>query len=93
MSHLDSQSIEACLLALLAKRAPAASICPSDVARALDVNEAGWRALMPEVRQVAARLAEEGAILITKSDREVAPEDIDFGPIRLRRGPKFREGT
>ena len=93
MSHPDFRSIEACLLALLAKRAPAASICPSDVARALEQNEAGWRALMPQVRRVAARLAEEGAILITQGDREVAPEDIDFGPVRFRRGPKFQEGS
>jgi hypothetical protein len=52
--------IEATIFALLDARAPTATICPSDAARALGADEAAWRALMPEVRQVAAELVRAG---------------------------------
>ncbi|WP_408155488.1 DUF3253 domain-containing protein [Paraburkholderia strydomiana] len=38
--------------ALPGRRAPPASICPSDVARRLAADESGWRALMSVVRPV-----------------------------------------
>ena len=83
-THAD---IEQKLLALLAARAPA-SLCPSDVARAFVEHEAGWRALMPAVREVAVRLAHHGAVSITRSGRTLAPDSIEGGPIRIiPRGP------
>ena len=81
--------IERCALDLLGQRASTASICPSDVARALAGDEDTWRALMPLVREVAARLAREQRITITQGDVTLNPDRIDHGPIRLRRGPKF----
>jgi len=75
---------------LLAKRAVTASICPSDVARALADDEAQWRALMPAVREAAAALAREDRIVITQRNRQVHPADVDHGAIRLRRGPAFQ---
>ena len=81
-THAD---IEQKLLALLAARA---SLCPSDVARALVEHEAGRRALMPAVREVAMRLAHHGAVSITRSGRTLAPDSIEGGPIRIiQRGP------
>lgn len=77
------------IIELLAKRAPA-SICPSDVARALADDEATWRALMPAVRKAATELARDGFIVITQGDRQLDPSDVLFGPIRFRRGPAFR---
>jgi len=72
------------ILALLAARADGATICPSDAARALASDEAAWRALMPEVRRVAARLAAVGALRVMQHG-----EDVDAlaarGPIRLGR--------
>jgi hypothetical protein len=81
--------IERCLLKLLAARAESSSICPSDVARTLLSDEAAWRALMPAVRDVAARLARENKIVVTQGDATLDPDHIDHGPIRLRRGRNF----
>jgi Protein of unknown function (DUF3253) len=89
MMTVSNPEIEHVLLDLLGRRAAAASICPSDVARALAGDEAEWRALMPSVRQVAARLARDGRLLITQGSTTLNPDQIDHGPIRLRRGPHF----
>ena len=88
MTHSE-RSIEDCLLELLSQRAESSSICPSDVARTLESDETAWRALMPSIRQVAARLARDERIIITQGDVTLDPASIDHGPIRLRRGPKF----
>jgi hypothetical protein len=88
MTHSE-RSIEDCLIELLSQRAESSSICPSDVARALENDETAWRALMPSIRQVAARLARDKRIVITQGDVTLDPSSIDHGPIRLRRGPKF----
>jgi len=74
------------IVALLSKRAPTASICPSEVARALSANE--WRALMDAVRAAGVRLAKRGVVAITQGDREVEISLVT-GPIRFRRGPSF----
>lgn len=81
--------IEACMLELLAARSPDASICPSDVARALASDTDGWRALMEPVRDVARALAERGVVVITQGQQVVGPAAPVKGPIRLRRGPAF----
>jgi hypothetical protein len=81
--------IEKCMLELLGRRVTTASICPSDVARALVRDEDGWRALMPSIGQVAARLAHEERIVMTQKGTRLNPESSIHGPIRLRRGPKF----
>ncbi|WP_284507240.1 DUF3253 domain-containing protein [Caballeronia sp. ATUFL_M2_KS44] len=86
VSNLD---IERCMIELLSRRAATASICPSDVARTLVSDEDAWRALMPSVRQAAAKLAREERISITQGSETLTPDRIDHGPIRLRRGPKF----
>lgn len=54
------------------------SLCPSEVAKALAPGD--WRALMPEVRQVAAGMPE---IIATQGGDEVDPVTAR-GPIRLR---------
>lgn len=56
------------------------SICPSEVARALDPD---WRRLMAPVRRAAAQLAAAGRIDILRKGRPVAPEAMR-GVIRLR---------
>ncbi|MEP7186639.1 MAG: DUF3253 domain-containing protein [Rhodanobacter sp.] len=81
--------IAATMVELLRQRAPGASICPSDVARALATNEAAWRALMPSIRSTAAALARSQCIVMTQGTHRVDPADVDHGPIRLRRGPMF----
>lgn len=67
--------------ALLAQRAAGKSICPSEVARALDPE--GWRRLMPQVRATAVGLARAGRLEITRHGRPVDP-DAFKGVYRLR---------
>lgn len=81
--------IAATLIELLHQRAPESSICPSDVARALASEERDWRALMQPVRDTAATLARQGRIVITQGETQLSPDDVNHGPIRLRRGPAF----
>ncbi|WCE06072.1 DUF3253 domain-containing protein [Pseudoxanthomonas sp. JBR18] len=87
---VPSQAIGDTLLRLLAQRDPNASLCPSEVARALNDDEDGWRALMPQVREVAALMIADGRLQACQRGR---PVDIHsaVGPIRLRRGPRFTE--
>ncbi|MEW5310209.1 MAG: hypothetical protein WDW38_002026 [Sanguina aurantia] len=69
--------IAATIVKLLGQRAVTASICPSDVARALADDEPRWRALMPAVREAAAALAREHRIVITQGDHRLDPADVD----------------
>lgn len=90
--YVPAMDIAAAIVELLRQRAPSASICPSDVARALADDEPAWRALMSPVRDAAAALARAQCIVITQGTDRVDPDDVDRGPIRLRRGPKFPPG-
>jgi hypothetical protein len=72
--------IERRIRALVAERAPA-TICPSEVARALDA--VAWRELMPRVREVAGKLAARGEITVTQRGKTVDVATVR-GAIRLR---------
>lgn len=75
--------IERTILALVAARGPQKTICPSEAARALS-GEAGFRARMDAVREIAFTLADHGSIEITQRG-EVVDGRSARGPIRLRR--------
>ncbi|MCR5867369.1 DUF3253 domain-containing protein [Aquincola sp. J276] len=77
-------AIEDTVFGLLSARRPGATICPSEVARALAADEAAWRALMPRVRQVAQALAEAGRLHITRGGQPVDALEAG-GPVRLGR--------
>lgn len=80
----DERIVEV-LQALLDARSPAATICPSDVARAIAPDdEAAWRALMPDVRRIAAALAARGEVRVTQRGKAVDALSAR-GPIRLGR--------
>ena len=68
---------------LLAARAPEASICPSEAARAVDPE--GWRGLMPAARTVAGRMAAEGRVQVTQRGEVVDLAAGVRGPVRVRR--------
>ena len=68
---------------MLSARAATSSICPSEVARALESDDAAWRALMPEVRRVAAKLASQGKLRVTRGN-DIVDAESEGGPIRLR---------
>ncbi|MDX2564467.1 DUF3253 domain-containing protein [Streptomyces sp. TX20-6-3] len=77
--------LEQTILNLLRRRAPGASICPSDAARAAyQGDDDGWRDLMEPARLAARHLVDEGEVEITQRGRRVAP-DKTRGPIRIRR--------
>ena len=80
----EDEAIAGATLALLATREPSASICPSDVARAMAADEKVWRAKMPDIRRVAARLAAQGRVKVTRGKVEVDAL-LKGGPIRIRR--------
>lgn len=78
----DDDPVESAILAVLARRAPPASACPSEVARAMDPER--WRERMPAVRDAARRLVRAGRVEILQRGRVVDPDEAR-GPIRLRR--------
>ncbi|MDX2701255.1 DUF3253 domain-containing protein [Streptomyces sp. PA03-6a] len=88
MPHRERQTdqrLERAILELLDRRAPTATICPSDAARAVyEGDDDGWRALMEPARRAARRLAAAGEVEITQAGRPVEP-DKARGPIRIRR--------
>lgn len=75
--------IRAAIDALLDARAADATICPSEVARALAPAPA-WRDLMPAVRQVAADEHHAGRLEIRQGGERVDPATAR-GPIRIAR--------
>ncbi|WP_448641473.1 DUF3253 domain-containing protein [Geodermatophilus sp. URMC 63] len=75
-------ALERAIEELLATRAPGATICPSEAARAVD--PAGWRDLMPAARAAAGRLAAAGAVEVTQRGT-VVDVATARGPVRVRR--------
>ncbi|MFJ8769735.1 DUF3253 domain-containing protein [Streptomyces clavifer] len=77
--------LEQVILELLERRAPTATICPSDAARAAyEGDDDGWRALMEPARRAARRLVTAGEVEITQGGSPVDPAKAR-GPIRIRR--------
>ena len=78
---VDAQ-LEAALRKLLESRPLSASVCPSEVARAVDPE--AWRDLMEPARAAARRLVASGEAQITQQGR-VVDASTARGPIRIRR--------
>ena len=81
--HPTDTQVRAAIDALLGQRDPAATICPSEAARALEPGN--WRPLMSQVRAVARLMAQEGVLEIRQHGCTVAPDGPLRGPIRLGR--------
>lgn len=81
--HADA--LERSIRELIAQRDPGKTICPSEAARA--VGGTDWRDLMPSAREVAARLAAAGEIVVTQRGEPVDALSAR-GPIRLGRPPR-----
>lgn len=80
---VSSAALRAEILRQVVARGPDASICPSDVARALAVD---WRPLLTPVRTAAAALSEAGEIEILRKGKPVPAQEM-HGVIRLRVRP------
>ncbi len=78
----DASTIEATIHRLLAERRPGATVCPSEVARALLPDAQDWRSAMEPVRQVAGRMADAGRLVVTRGGIPVEAT-APGGPIRL----------
>ncbi len=78
--------IEALILSLTAARGLGKSICPSEVARALQPahpSHHGWQSRLTDVRRAASRLALAGRIEILRKGQPIDPGAVK-GVIRLR---------
>jgi hypothetical protein len=82
---MSEPAIREAILAQTAARGAEKSICPSEVARALEPED--WQKLMPRIRREAAVLAREGRIDILRKGRPVDPAAEIRGVIRLRIRP------
>ena len=82
----SSARIERQILDLVEARGRGRTICPSEVARALEADEDAWRRLMKPVRRAAIRLAEDGRIEILKKGKRIEPDNVR-GVVRLRISP------
>lgn len=80
----EGAKLEIAILHQLDQRPKGATLCPSDVARALEPEEEAWRALMGPVREAARRLVARGELQITQGGQVVDPSTAK-GAIRLRR--------
>ena len=79
--RIDARVVRGRILELLEHRGEDKTICPSDVARALDPQN--FRALMPSIRNAAQTLVEEGRIEVTQRGEVVDIRTVR-GPVRLR---------
>lgn len=73
----------AAVVRTLVRKRSESSICPSDVART--IGGSSWRALMPEVRRVAAELADRDEVVVTQKGSVVSIREAR-GPVRITRG-------
>lgn len=78
------QAVAQAVLDLLGRRDAGATVCPSEVARAL--APAAWRPLMPAVRDAARALALQHRVEVTQRGAVLDPALPWRGPVRLRRG-------
>ena len=79
MSRVDAR---AATLALLAARADDATVCPSEVARAVTEAAGDWREAMPEVHAAVDELVREGRVRLSWKGRRLTTR---AGPYRINR--------
>ena len=79
MSRVDAREAT---LALLAARAHDATVCPSEVARAVAGSAGEWRETMPDVHAAVDALVAEGAVQLSWKGRPLA---LRAGPYRIAR--------
>jgi hypothetical protein len=75
------RQLEEAIMSLLMQRPSAATICPSEAARAVAPD--GWRPLMEPARAAARRLVAAGRVQVLQQGRTVDPSTAK-GPIRIR---------
>jgi hypothetical protein len=90
MPSLPNPTVVDTVRALLNDRAPEATVCPSEVARALARSREGqdtnWRRFMPDVHDGVDLMVAESHIRLSWKGQ---PRPVRTGPYRLHRGPGF----
>ncbi|HEX8584693.1 MAG TPA: DUF3253 domain-containing protein [Allosphingosinicella sp.] len=88
---MEPADAPAATLALLAGRADGATICPSEVARAIaaEAGHADWRGEMAAVHSAVDGLAAQGQVRLSWKGREMP---VRQGPYRIGRPPPPPEG-
>lgn len=71
----DEAQVEATILELARAKADGKSIDPTEAARALAEGD-GWQRVLPLVRRVAVRLAQEGRLVIYRKGKPVDPAEF-----------------
>jgi hypothetical protein len=91
---VTTEEVHDATLALLAIRAPEATVCPSEVARALIAADStrspdDWRDAMPAVHQAIDRLLAEGLVHLSWKGKALPNR---AGPYRIGRGARSEPG-
>lgn len=89
MSRSGEDDVRATILSLLAGRAAGATVCPSEVARALAAGAGtqDWRGGMPAVHAEIDAMAVEGLVRLSWKGKAMP---VRYGPYRIGRGgPKI----
>lgn len=86
MPETQNDLVESTILALVAERGAAKTICPTDAARAIaearGEDDLGWRKWLPHVRNAAKGLARQGRLVIYRKGKPADPDDFR-GVVRL----------
>lgn len=80
-------TVRAALLTLFEARDASATVCPSEVARALAHRRGepeAWRSAMPEVHAAVDEMVRDGSVELTWKGERLATRT---GPYRLNRSP------
>jgi Protein of unknown function (DUF3253) len=79
-----SGEVRATTLALLARRAPDSTVCPSEVARSIAAagDRADWRGLMPQVHAAIDSMIADGLVRLSWKGWAMQARD---GPYRIGR--------
>jgi hypothetical protein len=87
-------AIEAEILRITQARGLSGSVCPTEIARAIDPGPGEhWRTRLSAVRRAAIRLAQAGRIDILRKGRGVDPAQEIRGVIRLRIRPNTDDNS
>ncbi|GHB22036.1 DUF3253 domain-containing protein [Salinicola rhizosphaerae] len=78
----SAQRLHREMLALASERGHGKTFCPSELARRLGPPD-DWRALMPQIRQAARELVDEGRLAATQRGQTLDVDETWRGAIRL----------
>jgi hypothetical protein len=87
-NSIADESLMVAILRALERRDEAKSVGPSEIARSLSDHKS-WQPLIPRIRSVVAQLVREKRVIVTRGTKVLSVDDIEGGPIRIRRGPLF----